>query len=131
MMRYRLEIAVLVGIVMCVSASVSAAGSEKPNIVFILADDLGAVDLGCYGADLHETPNIDALAKQSVRFTQAYAMSVCSPTRACIMTGKHAARLHITIWREGSLDPVSALQRSFRRAPRAIPRPRCDAAIGG
>jgi arylsulfatase A-like enzyme len=80
------------------------AAERKPNIVFILADDLGWSDIGCYGADLHETPNIDAFAKTGVRFPQAYAMSVCSPTRAAILTGKHAARLHITIWREGSFD---------------------------
>ena len=52
---------------------------------------------------MHETPHLDRLAKEGVRFTQAYAMSVCSPTRAALMTGKHAARLHITIWAEGSL----------------------------
>ena len=76
---------------------------DKPNIVLILADDLGGADLGCYGADLHETPNLDRLARESVRFTQAYAMPVCSPSRAALMTGKHAARVHITIWAEGSL----------------------------
>ena len=51
-----------------------------PNIVIILADDLGWSDLGCYVADLHETPNIDRLARQGLRFTDAYAMSVCPPT---------------------------------------------------
>ena len=56
---------------------------ERPNIVFILADDLGWADIGCYGADLHETPNLDRLARESMRFTDAYAAaSVCSPTRA-------------------------------------------------
>ena len=79
------------------------AAETKPNIVLILADDLGWSDLGCYGADLHETPHLDQLAQQSVRFTDAYAMSVCSPSRAALLTGKHAARLHITIWSEGSL----------------------------
>ncbi|MCX7827209.1 MAG: sulfatase, partial [Verrucomicrobiae bacterium] len=54
----------------------------------------------------HETPNLDRLAREGVRFTQAYAMSVCTPTRAAILTGKHAARLHMTIWREGALRPV-------------------------
>jgi arylsulfatase A-like enzyme len=82
----------------------SAAGAERPNIVLVLADDLGWSDLGCYGADLHETPNLDQLARESVRFTDAHAMSVCSPTRATLLTGKHAARLHITIWAEGSLQ---------------------------
>src|SRR5262245_7472166 len=84
--------------------SAAATAKRPPNIVFILADDLGWADLGCYGADLHETPKLDRLASQSVRFTHAYAMSVCSPTRAAIQTGKHAARLHITIWREGALS---------------------------
>src|SRR5215471_2603753 len=84
------------------AAAVSA--QQPPNIVVILADDLGAVDLGCYGADLHETPRLDGLAKQSVVFRQAYAAApVCSPTRAALMTGKHPARVGITIWAEGSL----------------------------
>jgi arylsulfatase A-like enzyme len=81
-----------------------AANASKPNIVLILADDLGWSDLGCYGADLIETPQIDRLAADGVRFTQAYAMPVCSPSRGALLTGKHAARLHITIWAEGSLE---------------------------
>lgn len=76
-------------------------------MVFILADDLGGSDVGCYGADLHETPNLDALARQSVKFEQAYSASpVCSPTRASILTGCHPARLHMTIWREAALQEV-------------------------
>lgn len=82
----------------------AATPPQRPNIVLILADDLGWVDLGCYGADLHETPSIDRLAADSVRFTNAYAMPVCSPTRAALMTGRHAARVHMTIWSEGSLQ---------------------------
>ena len=74
------------------------AAEAKPNIVLILADDLGWSDLGCYAADLHETPHLDRLAQQGVRFTDAYAMSVCTPSRAAVLTGKHAARLHMTIW---------------------------------
>ena len=81
----------------------AAAAARQPNIVLILADDLGWSDLGCYGADLVETPHIDRLAADGVRFTQAYAMSVCSPSRATLLTGKHAARLRITTWSEGSL----------------------------
>jgi hypothetical protein len=80
--------------------------SRKPNIVFILVDDLGWSDVGCYGSDLHETPNIDKLARQGIRFTDAYAAApVCSPTRASIMTGKYPARLHMTIWYESSANP--------------------------
>lgn len=77
-----------------------------PNVVLILADDLGWADLGCTGSDLHETPHLDRLAQSGVRFTNAYSASpVCSPTRAAILTGKHPARLGITIWREGALSP--------------------------
>ncbi len=81
--------------------SVSAGGYTQnpslPNIVFILADDLGWSDLSCYGNPFNQTPHLDKLAKAGVRFTQAYAACpVCSPTRASIMTGKHPARLHLT-----------------------------------
>jgi arylsulfatase A len=82
---------------------VGTAATARPNIVFILADDMGWADLGCYGADLHETPNLDRLATEGVRFTDAYAMPVCSPTRGALLTGRHAARIHMTIWSEGSL----------------------------
>ncbi|MCX6623607.1 MAG: sulfatase [Acidobacteria bacterium] len=85
----------------------SQAQAARPlNFVFILADDLGWADTGCYGADLHETPNIDRLAREGVRFTDAYsAAPVCSPTRAALMTGKHPARLHMTTWFESSSNP--------------------------
>ena len=98
----RLVFGLFVGLSPLVAASPSPA-VRAPNIVLILADDLGWADLGCYGADLHETPRLDAFAREGVRFTQAYAMSVCSPSRAMLLTGRHAARLGITIWREGSL----------------------------
>ncbi|UCD00231.1 MAG: sulfatase [Phycisphaerales bacterium] len=80
--------------------------SAPPNFVFILVDDLGWADVSCYGSDLHETPNIDRLAQQAMRFTDAYAAApVCSPTRASIMTGKYPAKLHMTIWYESSANP--------------------------
>jgi len=80
---------------------------QRPlNFVFVLADDLGWADTVPYGADLHETPNLDRLARQGVKFTRAYAAApVCSPTRASIQTGKYPAKLHITIWREASRRP--------------------------
>ena len=79
---------------------------SKPNLLLIVADDLGWSDLGCYGADLHETPNLDRFAEQGVRFTQAYSASpVCTPTRASILTGKHPARLRMTIWHEAAANP--------------------------
>jgi arylsulfatase A-like enzyme len=73
------------------------AGAEKPNIIFILADDLGWMDIGCQGNRRIETPHIDALARDGMRFTDAYsAAPVCSPTRAAILTGQSPARLRIT-----------------------------------
>jgi arylsulfatase A-like enzyme len=79
--------------------------AERPNIVLIVADDLGWADLGCYGSKYHKTPHIDRLAADGVRFTQAYAAApVCSPTRASIMTGRHPARLGITDWLPGRPD---------------------------
>ncbi|MBL9137361.1 MAG: sulfatase [Verrucomicrobiales bacterium] len=96
-------------------AAAKSVVSRPPNIVLILADDLGWSDLGCYGADLHRTPNLDRLAGEGLRFTRAYAMSLCSPTRAAILTGKHAARLHMTTWREQSLGRTSEASRPGRR----------------
>lgn len=84
------------------AANSAAAPARKPNIVFILADDLGYRDVGCYGSKFYETPHIDRLASQSLRFTDAYAAcAVCSPTRASILTGKYPARLHLTDWIPG------------------------------
>ena len=69
----------------------------QPNFVFILIDDLGWADLGCYGSSFYETPCLDELAREGVRFTNAYASCpVCSPTRASILTGKYPARVQVT-----------------------------------
>jgi len=73
--------------------------TKKLNMVFILVDDLGWKDLGCFGSSFYETPNIDRLAGESMKFTNAYAACpVCSPTRASIMTGKYPARMDNTDW---------------------------------
>lgn len=78
------------------------AKEQPPNVLFILVDDLGWTDVGSYGSSFYDTPNIDSLATEGVRFTNAYsASSVCSPTRAAIMTGKHPARVNITDWIPG------------------------------
>jgi len=72
------------------------AGQRPPNVVFVLADDLGWAELGCYGNGFNETPNLDKLATQGMRFTQAYAAApVCSPYRAAFLTGQHPARIGI------------------------------------
>ncbi|MBI2688797.1 MAG: sulfatase [Acidobacteria bacterium] len=81
---------------------VFSQSGRRPNFIVVLADDLGWRDLGCYGHPYHETPNLDALAAESLRFTQAYAACpVCSPARASLMTGRYPARLHLTDWIPG------------------------------
>jgi arylsulfatase A len=87
-------------------------GQKRPNIVFILADDLGYSDLACYGNRFNETPHIDSLARQGMRFLQAYSSSpVCSPSRAGILTGKHPARLHLTNFLVGErIDSASPVR---------------------
>ncbi len=103
---------VFVGIWFCANWLPSiawAAAAQEPetplNIVFFLVDDLGWSDLACYGSSFYETPHIDQLAAEGVRFTHAYAAChVCSPTRASILTGKYPARLQLTDWLPGRKD---------------------------
>lgn len=77
----------------------------KPNFIFILVDDMGWMDVGAYGSKYFQTPNIDRLAREGMKFTDAYAACpVCSPTRASILTGKYPARLHLTDWLPGRED---------------------------
>jgi len=81
------------------NSSRKTISSEKPNIVFILIDDLGWADVGCYGSRYYETPHIDQLAREGMKFTDGYAAcAVCSPTRASILTGRYPARLGLTDW---------------------------------
>jgi arylsulfatase A-like enzyme len=78
------------------AASFAAADSKKPNIVFILADDLGYTDLACYGSQYYETPNLDRLAAQGLKFTHGYTCGPnCQPTRAALMTGQYGPRTGI------------------------------------
>jgi arylsulfatase A-like enzyme len=77
--------------------------AKSPNFVFFLVDDLGWADVGFNGSSFHRTPHIDALAKSGVQFTDGYAAaSICSPTRASIMTGRHPVRVNITDWIPGT-----------------------------
>lgn len=79
-----------------------AQATSRPNVVIILVDDLGWSDLGIYGSSFHETPNIDRLASQGTRFTDAYVPSpICSPARAALHTGRHPVKVGITDWIEG------------------------------
>ena len=68
--------------------SVTPAG-QRPNVILILADDLGAAELGCYGHTTHQTPNLDRMAAAGVRFETFYAMPLCTPTRVALMTGQY------------------------------------------
>ena len=82
-----------VPLLLCISG---LAKRSKPNVIFVLADDLGWAELGCYGNSFNETPHLDQLAKQGLRFTHAYAAApVCSPYRAALLTGQHPARVGI------------------------------------
>ncbi|NBV22374.1 MAG: DUF4976 domain-containing protein [Proteobacteria bacterium] len=102
----------LTGLVALMFLTVAAAAATRPpNVIVILIDDMGATDLGCMGSKFFETPNIDRLAGQGMKFTQAYAAcTVCSPTRAAMMTGKYPARLHLTDWITGSVRPFAKLK---------------------
>ncbi len=92
----------------CVSAS--SGPHKRPNFVFILIDDMGWPDVACYGSKFHETPNIDRLADQGMKFTDAYAACpVCSPTRASIMAGQYPARVGITDFIPGHWRPYEKL----------------------
>ncbi len=80
-----------------VSLRAESGAAEKPNFIVFLVDDMGWIDPACYGNPFHETPNIDRLAREGVRFTDAYAAGpVCSPTRASLLTGKTPAAVNIT-----------------------------------
>lgn len=87
------------------------AQQRRPNILFILIDDMGWRDLTCYGSTFYRTPHTDRLASQGIRFTNAYAACpVCSPTRASILTGQYPARLHLTDWIAGHKRPKAKLK---------------------
>jgi arylsulfatase A len=114
MLKHHFTICLLGVILFCSSSQAIAAtqGQTQPwNVIFMLIDDLGATDFGCTGSRFYETPNIDRLASQGMRFTQGYAAcTVCSPTRAAVMTGKYPARLHITDWIKGHNRPKAKLR---------------------
>ncbi|REK08219.1 MAG: DUF4976 domain-containing protein [Planctomycetota bacterium] len=102
--------AILALLIVSVGAT-TAAAAEKPNVILILADDMGWTDLGCTGSSFYETPRLDKLASEGMLFTNAYAACpVCSPTRAALMTGRWPARVDITDYipgnRHGKLKPA-------------------------
>lgn len=109
----------------CASPMNGPAEKKRQNFVFILVDDLGWRDLGCFGSAFYETPHVDALARSGMRFTDAYAACpVCSPTRVSIMTGKYPARLATTDW-FGAPQPDRMGRHRTRQKP-LLPAPYCE-----
>jgi arylsulfatase A-like enzyme len=95
------------------SLCVSAGEARKPNIVFILADDLGYTDVGCFGSKYYETPNIDRLAAEGMRFTSGYSCGPnCQPTRAALMSGQYGPRTGV--YTVGSIDRFAWQSRPLR-----------------
>ena len=112
---------ILLALIFALPSGLKAAEPPAMNIVLFLIDDLGWMDLGCQGSTFYQTPNIDRLAQEGARFTDAYsACAVCSPTRAAILTGKYPARLLLTNWLpSGRWNPKARLREG--RFVRALP----------
>jgi arylsulfatase A-like enzyme len=91
-----LSIVLALGLIAVGNHAAAAEPSRKPNIIVFLVDDMGWMDCGAYGSQYYSTPNIDRFARRAMRFTDAYAQPLCSPTRACLLTGKASARHGIT-----------------------------------
>ena len=87
---------------LCLSATLAYAVSDRPNVILIMADDLGIEALGCYGGASYNTPNLDRLAAEGVRFDDAHSVPLCTPTRVALMTGKYNFRNWLAF---GILDP--------------------------
>lgn len=101
-------LSIAVGFALLISNGSCGADAVRPNIVLVLADDLGINDLHCYGRADQRTPQLDRLAASGMRFTTAYsAQPICSPSRAALMTGKCPARLHLTNYLPGRPDAPS------------------------
>ena len=101
--------AVLFVLTVNISAQKKTIKKPQPNVIFIIADDLGYTDIAAYGSGFYETPNIDKLANSAARFTNGYANSpVCSPSRASFQTGKYPVNIGITDWIKGRKEQVGA-----------------------
>ena len=99
------------------------AASEQPNVIYIMADDMGYADLGCYGQEKIQTPRIDALAAKGLRFTQHYAgTSVCAPTRCSLMTGLHTGHTFIRANCQGYPDGQTTIPEGTETIGRMMQR---------
>src|SRR5262245_52661237 len=100
-------------VLLCLAAAAPAAEKARPNVVFILADDLGYTDLGCQGSKYYESPNIDRLAAQGMRFTSGYTCGPnCQPTRAALASGQYGPRTGV--YTVGSIDRFNWQSRPLR-----------------
>jgi len=97
----------------------SFALQAKPNVVVFFTDDQGTLDAGCYGSDDLLTPAIDKLAKTGVRFTQAYAHTVCCPARAALMTGRHPQRSGVNHWTQGDMNSAKGINMALEEVTMA------------
>ncbi len=113
----------LAALLLLVAAAAPAQENDRPpNLIVILVDDLGWMDLSCQGSDFYRTPNIDRLASEGLRFTDGYAAcAVCSPTRAAVQTGRYPARIGVTDW----------IRSRFQRPGAETPEQNPDAYVGG
>lgn len=94
---------------LAISAIGAAAAPRQPNVVILFTDDQGTLDANCYGSRDLITPNIDKLAATGVRFTQAYAHTVCCPSRAALMTGRHPQRGGVNHWTQGDINAADGI----------------------
>lgn len=119
--RFLLDMKSLAALLLLLLATPLAAAG-KPNILFVLVDDLGQRDIGCYGSSFYETPNIDKLAADGAKFSDAYAACpVCSPSRGCILTGRYPTRFGITDYIGAPLEPDK-----WKRNTKLLPAPYKD-----
>ena len=121
----------LFGCGLMAAPGLQAQQAQRPNIIYIMCDDLGYADVGCYGQEYINTPNLDRMAREGMRFTQAYAGSpVSAPSRACFMTGQHTGHTWVRgnkEYRIGSMrygnneDPVQTGQEPYDTAHVILP----------
>ncbi|SVC84486.1 uncharacterized protein METZ01_LOCUS337340, partial [marine metagenome] len=96
-------------ILLLIFSALVVSAVERPNIVILFTDDQGTMDANCYGSKDLITPNIDKLAATGVRFTQAYAHTVCCPARAALLTGRHPQRGGVRHWTQGDMNSTKGI----------------------
>ena len=109
MMVFKIIYILLITQILHAFADTVIAAPGKPNVVILFTDDQGTLDANCYGSKDLITPNIDKLAATGVRFTQAYAHTVCCPARAALMTGRHPQRGGVYHWTQGNMNAAKGI----------------------